>query len=142
VTEVAGRDVGWFFDQVYRTSNVFDYGIQAFTSAREGDRFRTNVFVRRYGEAFFPVDVRVTFENGDQITERWNGRDRWTQYTYSRPSRAVSVQVDPDRILLLDVNYTNNSRTLEPKGRLAATRWALKWMVWLEDALLSWAFFV
>jgi aminopeptidase N len=141
VAEVSGRDVGWFFDQVYRSSNVFDYGVQALTSVKEGDQYRTNVFVRRYGEAFFPVAVRVTFENGERITEQWDGRDRWRQYTYERASRAVSAEVDPERILLLDVNYTNNSRTLEPKGRQAATKWALKWLVWLEDALLTWAFF-
>ena len=41
----------WFFDQVYRSSNVFDYGVQDLTSARDGDRFRTTVVVRRYGEA-------------------------------------------------------------------------------------------
>jgi hypothetical protein len=45
-------------------------------------------------------------------------------------------------VLLLDVNLTNNSRTLEPKGPAAATKWSLKWMVWLQDQLLSWAFFV
>ena len=32
------------------------------------------------------------------------------------PSRARSAQVDPDRVLLLDVNYTNNSKTLAPQG--------------------------
>ena len=52
--EVAGRDLGWYFDQVYRSSNVFDYGVQDLKSAREGSRFRTTVVVRRYGEAIFP----------------------------------------------------------------------------------------
>ncbi len=28
VNDVAGQDLGWFFDQVYRSSNVFDYGVQ------------------------------------------------------------------------------------------------------------------
>jgi hypothetical protein len=108
----------------------------------EDGGYRTDLVVRRYGEAYFPVDVRVTFENGESVTEQWNGRDRWRQFTYERPSKAVSAQVDPERVLLLDVNYTNNSRALAPQGRRAATKWALKWMVWLEDALLTWAFFV
>ena len=142
VTEVAGQDVGWFFDEVYRSSNVFDYGVQELTSVLDGDRYRTSVFVRRYGEAVFPVDVLVTFEDGEQQTDRWNGRDRWKQYTYERQSQAVSAQVDPKRVLLLDINYTNNSKTLAPKGPEAATKWSLKWMIWLQDALLLWAFFV
>jgi hypothetical protein len=47
--------------------------------------------------------------------------------------------VDPNRVLLLDLAYTNNSKTLEPRGSDAATKWSLKWVVWLEDCLLSWA---
>ena len=139
VNGVTGRDLGWFFDQVYRSSNRFDYGVQDLTSARDGDQYRTNVIVRRYGEALFPVDLLVTFANGERITEHWNGTDRWKLYTYDRLASAVSAQVDPNRVLLLDVNYTNNSRTLEPRMQPAATKWALTWMIWLQDCLLSWA---
>ena len=139
VNGVTGRDLGWFFDQVYRSSNRFDYGVQDLTSARDGDQYRTNVIVRRYGEALFPVDLLVTFANGERITEHWNGTDRWKLYTYDRLASALSAQVDPNRVLLLDVNYTNNSRTLEPRMQPAATKWALTWMIWLQDCLLSWA---
>jgi hypothetical protein len=138
-TEVAGRDLQPFFDQVYRSSNVFDYGVQDLTAAREGPQYRSNVVVRRYGEATFPVDVLVTFENGERVTERWDGLDRWKLYSYVRPSAAVSAEVDPKRVLLLDVDYTNNSRTLRPEGPRAATKWSMVWMIWLQDCLLSWA---
>jgi Peptidase family M1 domain len=141
-SEVAGKDTGWFFDQVYRSSNVFDYGIQELQSTRDRDQYRTSVVVRRFGEAYFPIDVLVTFKNGEQVTEHWDGRDRWKLYTYERPSQALTAQVDPNRILLLDINLTNNSRTLAPQGRRAATKWSAKWMIWLQDCLLSWAFFV
>jgi hypothetical protein len=131
VTSVAGRDLGWYFDQTFRSSNVFDYGIQALTPS--------SVIVRRYGEALFPVDVAVSFENGEKVIEHWDGRGRWKQYAYDRPSPVLSAVVDPDRVLLLDVNYTNNSKTRRPRGPEAATKWSIKWMVWLEDCLLSWA---
>jgi hypothetical protein len=140
-TEVAGSDLGWYFDQVYRSSDVFDYGVQDLKSTNESGIFRTSVIVRRYGEAISPVSVRVTFANGEQVNEEWNGRDRWKLYSYERHARAVSAEVDPDRVLLLDINHTNNSKTLAPRGRDAATKWSLKWMVWLQDLLLSWAFF-
>ena len=141
-TEVLGRNIGWYFDQVSRGSDVFDYGVHELKSSREQDQHRTTVVVRRYGEAVFPVDMLVTFTNGEHLTEHWDGRDRWKLYTYDRPSAALSAEVDPNRVLLLDVNLTNNSRTLAPKGAEAATKWSLKWMVWLQDHLLSWAFFV
>ena len=142
VNQVSRQNFTSYFDQVYRSSDVLDYGVQELKSTAEGDRFRTSVVVRRYGEVVVPVDVRVTLENGERITEQWTGRDRWRLYTYDRPSRAVSAHVDPDRTLLLDISYTNNSKTLAPKGPAAATKWSLKWMIWLQDCLLSWAFFV
>jgi hypothetical protein len=53
----------------------------------------------------------------------------------------VSAQVDPDRVLLLDVNYTNNSYSLAPASERAATKWSLAWLVWLQDLLATSAFF-
>ena len=141
-SEVTGQDLNWYFDQVYRSSTVFDYGVQELTSVRDRDQYRTTVVVRRYGDAYFPVDVDVRFRNGERASEHWDGRDRWKLYVYDRPSQAISAEVDPQRVLLLDVNVTNNSRTIEPRGRQAATKWATKWMLWLQDCLLSWAFFV
>jgi hypothetical protein len=162
VNEVSGRDMTWFFDQVYRSSNIFDYAVSDLRSgpvtasgffdvkgkvdyAAESPapgRFRTTVVVRRLGEGVFPVDVLVTFKSGEALRERWDGRDRWKMFTYERATEAVSAQVDPERVLLLDVDYANNSRTLEPRGEAAATKWTLKWMSWLQDLLLTAAFFV
>jgi hypothetical protein len=163
VNEISGRDMKWFFDQVFYSSNVFDYGVAELASApvavrgyvdsggqRTFDKgntpdpktFRTTVVVRRYGEAIFPVDIVVTFKSGETVRERWDGLDRWKMYTYDRPSQADSAVVDPERVLLLDVNYTNNSRTLAPRGHEAATKWMYKWMMWLEDLLVTYAFFV
>ncbi|HEV2984597.1 MAG TPA: M1 family metallopeptidase [Vicinamibacterales bacterium] len=158
--QVAGRDLGWYFDQVYESSNVVDYGVQDISvttdaagttdssdtsdtsDASDREQWHSRVTARRYGEAVFPVDIVVSFENGEKVTEHWDGKYRWKLYAYDRPSPVLSAAVDPDRILLLDVNYTNNSMTRRPKGPEAATKWSVKWMVWLEDCLLSWAFLV
>jgi hypothetical protein len=104
--------------------------------------FRTTVVARRYGEATFPVDVVTTFADGHTITQRWDGLDRRAMYVYTRPVRATAVHVDPDRVLLLDVNYTNNSRTTTPRAREAGLKWSLAWMVWLQDLMLTYGFFV
>jgi Peptidase family M1 domain len=138
VNTVSGQNLDWYFDQVYRSSNVFDYGVQALKSTRDGDQHRATIVVRRYGEAIFPVDVLISFAGGERVTEHWDGKDRWKAYTYDRRTPVLSAQVDPSRVLLLDVDYTNNSRTLEPKGETAAAKWSMTWMVWLQDCLLSW----
>jgi len=159
--EVSGRDLTWFFDQVYRSSNAFDYGVQAFTSEPSGARgyvgdgndrrftetdsrgpFHTTVVVRRYGEAIFPVDVRLVFENREETRWRWDGQGRWKAFEIDKPVRAASVEVDPDHVLLLDANRTNNSATLHPRAPEAARKWSLAWLVWLQDHLLTCGFFV
>jgi hypothetical protein len=141
--EISGRDLTWFFDQVYRSSNTFDYGVQDLLSDRlDGGSHRTVVVVRRYGEATFPVDVVTTFADGHTITERWNGIDRRAVYVYERAERATRTEVDPARVLLLDTTYTNNSRTLAPRTREAGLKWAATWMVWLQDLMLTYAFLV
>ena len=162
-SEISGRDLTWFFDQVYRSSNAFDYGVDTFTSERDATRgytgeasqrrfasteatsgtYRTTVVARRYGEGLFPVDVRVVFENGEDVRWQWDGRDRWKLFEIDKPVRARSVQIDPERVLLLDVNYTNNSASLTADtGRAAARKWSLAWLIWLQDHLLTYGFFV
>ncbi len=142
--EVSGRDLTWFFDEAVRGSHVFDYGIQLLRSEhdRERDQHDTVVAVRRYGEAIFPVDVLVTFEDGSTARERWDGRDRWTMYRYTRAAKAKQAVVDPDRVLLLDLNYTNNSRTLVPRAGEASRKWMLTWVAWAQDLLMTYGFFV
>src|SRR5215218_3309828 len=160
LNEGAGQDLTWYFDEVYRGSNVVDYGVQRFSSEAAASsgwidrdrkrvyvdgrkdapaRYVTELVVRRYGEAIMPVDILVSFADGQQSREHWDGRDRWKQYRWERPVRAATAQVDPNRVLLLDVNCTNNTWTLEPQAERAARKWTAAWFVWLQDALLTWA---
>ncbi|MEI6666564.1 MAG: M1 family metallopeptidase [Acidobacteriota bacterium] len=162
VNEISGRDMTWFFDQVYRSSDVFDYGVQTVRSepaavagvvgrggtmaAEAGPgrdaRVRSTVVVRRYGEAVFPVDVLVVFGNGERVTEHWDGRERWTSFSYERGTPVDAVDVDPDRVLLLDINRTNNTYRAHPAADAAANKWALTWLVWLQDAVATYGFFL
>lgn len=143
VRDVTGQTYYWFFDEVYRSSNTFDYGVQQFRSQAQDDgMYRTSVVVARLGEAVFPVSVVTAFEDGERIVETWDGRDRRARYVYERTARATSVHVDPERVLLLDIDYTNNSRTQRPRSAEASLKWSLRWLVWLQDLMLTYAFFV
>jgi hypothetical protein len=86
--------------------------------------------------------VRVLFADGEEMRWEWDGRDRWKLFEIDRPVRASSVQIDPDRILLLDLDYTNNSATLAPRAAAAARKWSLAWLIWLQDHLLTYGFFI
>jgi hypothetical protein len=84
----------------------------------------------------------VTFSNGEQAREKWDGQGRWAVFRFDRPVKAVSAQVDPERVLLLDTYYTNNSKTLQPANTAAAAKWSLRWMVWLQDLFMTTSFLV
>jgi len=161
-SEVSGRDLTWFFDEVYRSSDVFDYGVDMLQSERQtfegfGDKpaageaprtelrptqYRTTVVVRRHGEGIFPVDVRAVFENKEEQRWHWDGKDRWKMFVVDKSVRAAYAQVDPEHVLLLDVRFSNNSMTLAPKAGRAARKWSLAWLIWLQDYLLTSGFFV
>jgi hypothetical protein len=159
VGEGAGTDLGWFFDEVHGTARVVDYGVERLTSERQApagyalrdgsrvplddrrataETYTTELVVRRHGDAVLPVDIIVRFADGYEVEARWDGREAWRLWRWERAARAVSAEVDPQRVLLLDVNLTNNSYTLQPERHRAARAWAARWMIWLQDALITW----
>ena len=157
-SDVSGQNLSWFFGDAFRSSDRFDYGVGLLTSDRQLDgAFVTVVVARRFGDARFTgasaapigpfesgrgITLRVTFEDGQRRTDSWDGRGREKAFTYRSPARAVSASVDPDRTILLDLQQTNNSRTLSPRAGAAAARWAARWLSWLENALLNYGAFV
>jgi len=149
VNEIAGRDMTWFFDELFEGTRAFDYGVASVASvkvpvqrrgvfdaggAREewttekveafeaaaaeaGDgpgRYRTTVVLRRYGEARLGggdrVEAVVRFEDGTVETRTWDGQGRWARLEFVKPARAVSAQIDPRGVWLIDEDLANNSR--------------------------------
>ena len=102
--------------------------------------YETQVVVRRLQDGVLPVEVLLRFENGEEVREVWDARREWKLYTIVKPSKLLLAAVDPDRKILLDLYYTNNTLLLEPAGDLPATKWASKWMIWLQDYLQTLAF--
>jgi hypothetical protein len=138
---ISGRDLTWFFDATYRSSSTFDYAVQHVTSeAADDGSVDSTVVVRRSGSGVFPVTVRVAFDDGGEVVEGWDGQAEWHAFRYRRGSGVATVAIDPDRVLLLDVNMTNNTWTARPRAAEAASRWSLRWLIWLQNALLTYAF--
>jgi len=83
--------------------------------------WRSTVTVFRDG-APVPQLLRVSFADGSHEDVRWNDDRRWARFEFTRPSKAVSAELDPERKIYLDANKLNDSRTLEADGS-AARRW-------------------
>jgi aminopeptidase N len=149
LVEVSGRtDLEPYFTQAIYGTDVLDYSVDSLTSgpvdwwegkSAEGP-FQTSVTLRRKGTFLFPVKLEVGFEDGSKEQVAWDGKDRWTRFSWDKPSRAVYAQIDPDQNVLLDVNSFNNSYTLrsDPTARLKLTNY---W-VFTQQLLAQWLSFL
>jgi hypothetical protein len=98
---------------------------KAHPKAKEGTGpfpFRTTVTLRRYG-APVPQTLVVKFADGSSETVRWDADEKWRQFSWVKPGKAVSAELDPQRVHYLDTNKLDDSRTLKA-DRSASTRWA------------------
>jgi hypothetical protein len=184
VNAVTKQDFTWFFDQFVKGTNTLDYEIAEIKSeqaktgigvyGQDGQKdevkepkdekkkdtpYENEVDVRRVGEAWFPVELLFTFEDGGKVTakpvavrdgvieyqlsagkdgkqwtETWAIKERWKKFKFNSASELITAELDPERKVLLDANLTNNSKT-DATGIGAATRWSSGAMFWVQALL-------
>lgn len=133
-----GENMDWFFEQVHFGSNECDYSVANIYNSPiqksngffddpsvyvkpskeevdEIDTYNSSVILNRLGEMYFPVDVRITFDDGESITEIWDGKDRSKEFSYQGKRKIVSAVIDPNKKIYIDKNFINNSLTLKPE---------------------------
>jgi hypothetical protein len=139
--EISGRDLTSFFNQALFSNAVMDYSVDKIMispdTAGAGERitdstnYTSEVDLRRLGTFIFPVEVSILFDDGTLRRVEWDGKDPWKKLTFYRKSRVISAMVDPDRHNLLDVNMTNNSKTVGVQ-RSGVTRLSTRFLFWLQ----------
>jgi hypothetical protein len=161
VKEVTGQDWRWFFEQTFFSSDLCDYAVEVASEparapagwlegaggrlelkapdrarrGEDGGRFESRVTVVRRGEVVLPVELRVDFADGRTATERWDGRDRWARFRYEG-AKVVRAMVDPDHRIAIDVSPSNNEWIADGRpARRAATKWAARYLFWLQNLL-------
>lgn len=134
--EVSGQDLDWFFDQFFKTPGQLDYSVGRIRSVEikdpqgifkgelvESDKtkdspeekiYKNEVVILRKGDLFFPQEILIVFENGEEIRETWEGRDRWKRFEYIKPNKLKMAKIDPEYKIPLDINQMNNSKLLKP----------------------------
>ena len=91
--------------------------------------------VIRRGAVRMPVELRVQLADGRTIDEAWDGRERWARFEYTG-EKVVLANVDPQGKLAFDVDRANNEWIAsDGPARRAATKWAARWMFWLQNLL-------
>jgi Peptidase family M1 domain len=100
-----------------------------------GDRqLLAQVEVQRKGDWVYPVEIRVTFEDGSTETVHWLGVEGKKMLEWRNGKRIVSAQVDPGYTLALDVDINNNSMTLEPTSA-PLWKYAAKVLFWVQQMM-------
>ncbi len=154
--DAAGQSLEWFANAVFDRADHFDYAMTDLNSTPATDCafrpcFRTRVVARRHGAAFTgssrepvgeyesgrAIAVLVTFADGTKTSDTWDGRAASKAFTYVSRAEAVAARIDPDDMLALDTNSTNNSQRLVGSPAAAANRWTAEWTIWFQDLLLS-----
>jgi len=154
--EVSGKDLHWFFDQFLKSPGKLDYAVGTVRSVeipeaegffdgvlknppgREDEvkqtMFRNEVTILRKGDFVFPQEIAVTFDNGEVVREKWDGKTRWKRFVYVKPFRLKSAVIDPERKMMLDVDTLNNSALLEA-GTAVPMKYGLSWMLKFQKLL-------
>jgi hypothetical protein len=142
VNEVTGQDLSWFFEPALFDKTVLDYAVTMASAEKmedgkgydyslavpEGEgmerekqtvekRFLNKVRVRRVGDFRFPVEVEMEFADGSTVRESWDGGGAWIEFVYELPVKLVRATVDPERKVLLDIDWKNNSLACRERPR-------------------------
>ncbi|MCK6694744.1 MAG: M1 family metallopeptidase [Thermoanaerobaculia bacterium] len=155
----ARRVYGLFETAIYGTA-VLDYAVTQISnemlpasqgvfgptaggiSYRDGSGSRqmlSKVEVQRKGDWVFPVELRVTFEDGTTQTLYWPGGEGRHVFEFSGPAKVISAQIDPHYKLALDTDLNNNSLTLQPDTS-PLWKYAAKAAFWIQNLLQTVSF--
>jgi hypothetical protein len=80
--------------------------------------------------------VRVRFGDGRQITTSWRPAQGPTLW-FDNATPATDVTIDPDRTNLLDRDYRDNTFAVTPSTDVRIDKWAARWLVWLQQIMLT-----
>lgn len=143
-----GADVTSLVDECFKSGAVFDYAIANVQSPSPADGlFETSLTVVRLGSGIFEVagegdrersmPVLVRFADGTELRDWFDGAAPSSTMVYTAKSPVVQAAVDPEMMLLLDVNRTNNTLASASPIRPLGIRLALHWMSWLQHTMLA-----
>lgn len=122
VNEYAPERMDWYFRQALYHTDILDYSIAGISNQqlKSGDQnapdsaapYKSRVEVQRKGTFTFPVEIAVVFSDADTVVEYWNGEAPYKVFTFRGEAEVLSAEVDPKHKIPLDINRTNNSRTI------------------------------
>ncbi|PKL81990.1 MAG: hypothetical protein CVV24_12405 [Ignavibacteriae bacterium HGW-Ignavibacteriae-3] len=131
VQKHSSENMTWFFDEFYRTAKSFDYRV-ASVKRNSGNEYE--VFLERLGDGIFKNDVAL-YTDKEILYQKWDGTERWKILKFKTDNIVIAAEIDPMRKNLLDINFANNSFTVEHRV-WASLSLAIRFFFWVQNALM------
>ena len=124
-------EITWFVTEFINQNKRFDYRL---TSIERTSEKNYNVFVERLENGVTPIEIYLYTQN-DTLEITWNGEARWKEFEVESKEPILAGEIDPQRKNKFDLNFANNSYTVEAKywGSLSI---AIRWFFWVQNAML------
>jgi hypothetical protein len=155
-SDVAGEDLGWFFDQAFRSDVSVDWSVlnvrhlsrvpvngavwgrDGWSEVERADEDRTDetpvwniqIELGRTGDFVGPVVAELRYEDGSAERRTWDGADRWVRWLVESDHRLARVIVDPDGVWALETSRRDNYW-----ASTRSSRTACRSMWWISEAL-------
>ena len=151
----AGKTVESLLHQSLYTTAVCDYAVKNVRISQQRTKqgltgpqgkklqesellgYKSLVQVERKGDFVAPVDVKIVMSDGKEILEKWDGVDYVKDFVLD--GEVLSVHVDPDAKLLLDIDLNNNSYTRE-NNKDPISKFSWKTSNWLQHIFQTLSF--
>lgn len=126
------QDVEWLITDFYEKSYTCDYKILGIDVSHE--RHQAEIVIVRDGEAAVPLEIDL-YTNKDTIKTFWNGKEKIKRITFNTSNTVIAAEIDPQRKNLFDLNFANNSYTVQTRYS-GAMYISVRWFFWIQNLLM------
>ncbi|MDP1993607.1 MAG: M1 family aminopeptidase, partial [Ignavibacteria bacterium] len=126
------QDVEWLITGFYEKSYTCDYKILGIDASHE--RHCAEVTIVRDGEAAVPLEIDL-YTDKDTIKTFWDGKEKIKRITFNTSNSVIAAEIDPKRKNLFDLNFANNSYTVNTRYS-GAMYISVRWFFWIQNLLM------
>jgi aminopeptidase N len=100
--KITNKNLGWFFDQWYRTNGYLDYQIQTVETNLKNNKYETTCFINRQGSVYMTnVDVSIRTKDSTTIIKRIDGKQKEIKLIFESETEPIKIEIDPESELPL-----------------------------------------
>jgi hypothetical protein len=163
--EEFGEGMDFFFQQALYGTEICDYRIRGIytsaantkagkfenldncekptskTDANGKTIYNSSVVVERLGDMILPIDVKVVFDDGSEVLEKWDGKNTIKRFSYEGTKQIECAEVDPQNKIFMDKNFLNNSFTHKPNPA-GIREYVNEFFFWMQNAMEGLSIFI